>query len=121
MSTTTSGPEIPEARRITSSGKFQCADPLGGVVHPRVHVAVAAPDVGGWVAGTTGGVGFVVGEAVVAGTGLGIDAVGVPSSPPKHAVAAVSGNARQHKKTMNLVTRRTPTGPEALGGYRADG
>jgi hypothetical protein len=43
----------------------------------------------------------------LAGTGLGIVAVGEPS-PPTHADTVSAKSVRQHRKTMILVTGETP-------------
>jgi hypothetical protein len=108
MSTTSSGPATPVAFRITASGVSHRVDPLGGVDQPPSHVAVDGPTVGGVVAGSAGRVGGAD-ETVfeLAGTGLGIVAVGVPS-PLTHADATSARSIRQHRKTMILVTGETP-------------
>jgi len=108
MSTTASGPATPVAFRITASGVSPRVDPIGGVDQPPSHVALDGPTVGGGVAGSAGRVGCAD-ETVfeLAGTGLGIVAVGVPS-PPTHADAVSARSVRQHRKAMILVTGGTP-------------
>src|SRR5580765_990243 len=121
MSTTSSGPATPVAFRITASGVSHKADPFEGVDQPPSHVALVDPTVGGGEAGgacRVGGADETVFE--LAGTGLGIVAVGGPS-PPTHADAVSAKSVKQHRKTMIFVTGGTPGGVEALGGYRADG
>src|SRR6476646_1685680 len=108
MSTTASGPATPVAFRIAASGVFHRVDPFGGVDQPPSHVTLDGPTVGGRVAGSAGRMGGADGTVLeLAGTGLGIVAVGEPS-PPTHADAVSASSVRHHRKTMILVTGGTP-------------